>query len=101
VTFRITDDNLEYDSIIEVLDLESGQVVARTRIDTYLDGFVDDHHAYSFHTDSADIPSVNIWSVILRVPESMSLDVSAKGTSVGARGYRSRSVAFDLPTGGV
>jgi hypothetical protein len=101
VTFRITDDNLEYDSIIEVLDLESGQVVARTRIDTYLDSFVDDHHAYSFHTDSADIPSVNIWSVILRVPESMSLDVSAKGTSVGARGYRSRSVAFDLPTGGV
>lgn len=101
VTYRIIDDNLEYDSIIEVLDLEAGRVIAQTRIDTYLDGFVDDCHAYSFHTDNADIPYVNVWSLVLRNPESLSFDVCTKDTSVTVRGHRSGAMAFDLPAGGV
>ncbi len=54
-----------FDTIIEVIDLRSRNVVLSTRADGYFRRFLSDTHLASFREDESGSPLVDVWKILL------------------------------------
>lgn len=54
------------DTILEVLDPRTGEVLAQRRSDLALRGFIDDRHVAAYRESPGGVPRVEVWRVELR-----------------------------------
>jgi hypothetical protein len=52
-----------YDTLVEVIDPTGGRLLASQRIPQLLIGFLEDDYVAALHTDSLDVPYVDIYRV--------------------------------------
>jgi hypothetical protein len=70
-TYFDADDDVLYDSVIELWDLERGRVIVSERIPANIFGFVGPDIVWSTRRDVLGIPYIDIWRLDLRgLPES-------------------------------
>ena len=50
-----------FESVLEILDPDSGRLVARGILEPELFGFVDPEHVFSYHQDEIGRPTISIW----------------------------------------
>lgn len=64
--WSIPDQDLFMDSIIELLDLSTGRVIARKRVDEYFHQFADENHLLTFSESAAGVPVLRMWKLGLK-----------------------------------
>lgn len=57
----ITDYAAYYDTVIEVIDPASGELIASTKVESYLVRFLGDNLVVGYREDAAGYPSIRIW----------------------------------------
>lgn len=56
------------DSVVEVIDLRTGLLLASIRIDARVDFISDDGTAAAYREDTMGIPSIDVWKFVLHLP---------------------------------
>jgi hypothetical protein len=57
-----------YDTIVEVIDTETGELVASERLPQYLLNFLDDQHVYGYRLSPDGNPLIDVWRLRLVRP---------------------------------
>jgi hypothetical protein len=65
---RVADFTRVFDSVIEILDPTTGQLVVSQRVDPLLVGFADDRHVVGYDVDEWRIPILQVFEVVLHDP---------------------------------
>jgi hypothetical protein len=60
---RVRNPELLYDSWLDVIDAETGRLIASQRLPQYLVGFTNRGDLVGYRTGAADIPYVDLWGV--------------------------------------
>ncbi len=59
------------DTVIDIIDLETQQLVATRHLDVVLRGWVDDEHVFSYIDDDGLNPRLEVWRLTLRTPKDL------------------------------